>query len=78
MFSTANVRPTRCSEQPNGDNPCPRPTSEWHESHLEPIGRDYSLELKTPIKARFVKVQFLKNGGDSYRVAHEIKVFAEP
>ncbi|MBI1918655.1 MAG: protein kinase [Planctomycetes bacterium] len=45
---------------------------------MEPIGRDYSLHLKTPRKARFVRVRFLKNGGGGYMQAHEIKVFAEP
>ncbi|HKB40987.1 MAG TPA: discoidin domain-containing protein, partial [Gemmataceae bacterium] len=44
---------------------------------LEPIGRDQALELKAPVKARFVKIEFLKNGGGSYMQAHEVKVFAE-
>jgi hypothetical protein len=44
---------------------------------MEPIGRDWSLDLKTPITARVVKVRFLKNRKGNYMQAHEIKVFAE-
>ena len=39
---------------------------------MEAIGQDHSLDLKEPMKARF-----LKNSGGTYMQAHEIKVFAD-
>jgi predicted Ser/Thr protein kinase len=44
---------------------------------LDPVGRDHALALKEPVKARFARVVFLKNGGGSYLQAHEVKVFAD-
>ena len=44
---------------------------------MTPVGRDHALELREPVRAKFVKVQFLSNRGGSYLQAHEVKVFAD-
>lgn len=44
---------------------------------LGPIGGDYSLDLPTPEKARFIRLHFRRHD-NGYVQAHEIKVFAEP
>jgi hypothetical protein len=44
---------------------------------MKPIGRDWSLDLKAPTRARYVKIRFLRNGKGNFMQAHEIKVFAE-